>query len=315
MSNFDPNRAIALIQAVDSASDTKDAMAAFEAAHVYLLKHDKGFRDIYGATQVTNIVDLQDQGRIAQLEEENRGLNKALGETRKELKVQEKKANRLALDLTSLRLKTAFISACVGAATVGSLWLYDSGKLLLSARSALVDHYEAKEHEMVTKYQDSVTSYNQKKGKLDGEHAVRTRELNEQAERTLEERRRALKKSFDRELEGARLSFRSKLEETQPFRIGTGQYGYINPDDSNFQTIYSQPSDASSENRSKVVARVEKSSCLIVTGVSDLNPEWTAVTQIIQGRQISGYVSTKNITIGDVGAIADCVTLKAILAQ
>ncbi len=316
MSNFNPNRVVELMQSVDSASDIKEALAALEAAHVYLLKHDKGFCDIYGNSQVINIVDLQDQGRIAQLEEENKGLTKTLGETRKELKNQEKKASVLAADITSLRLKTAFISACVGAATVGGLWIYNSGKFLLSARSELVEHYETKEHEMLAKYQGSVTSYNQKKGKLDGEYAARTRELNEQADRSLEERRKALKKSFDRELESARWSFRSKLEETQPFRSGTGQYGYIYPDyDHNFQAIYSKPSNVGYQNEGKVVAKVEKSSCLIITGVSDLSPEWTAVTQIIQGRQISGYVRARNITIADVGPIVDCVARKAMLAQ
>lgn len=316
MSNFDPSRAIELMQAVDSASDTKEAMAAFEAAHVYLLKHDKGFRDIYGNSQVANIVDLQDQGRIAQLEEENKELTKTLGETRKELKIQEKKASGLAVDVTLLRLKTAFVSACVGAAAVGGVWIYNSGKLLLSARSELAEHYETKEREMITKYQGSVTSYNQKKDKLDGEYAARTRELNEQAERSLDKRRKDLKESFDLELEDARFSFRSKLQETQPFRAGTGQYGYIYPDyNHNFQAIYSQPSNVDYRNESKVVAKVEKSSCLIITGVSDLSPEWTAVTQIIQGRQISGYVSAKNITIADVGPIVDCVARKAMLAH
>lgn len=308
MADFDVEHAIGLMAGADGVSEMEAEMA-FQATRTYLRKHGKSFMDLIEAKPSERIIDMQLQPRIDELEEENRNikgkLEKAEKSLRRETSERQKLQGLLLLTKTKKYLAATLISAFAGAAGVGVVWAANHAREYLDIRSGLQSNYDKMESKRKVEHQDLVRSLNRQEDKLGRDFREKESQLKAQLEREKQEYFDTTKKQFI-----------ATLRATQPFRLGTGRHGFYNPSNTNdFGVIYEGAPERGESNGSSVLAKVAKESCLIVTGLAANNEDWVAVSQVIEGRHVSGYMELKGVSLGDVGPKIECRADRAIITR
>lgn len=307
MADFDVEHAIGLMAGADGVSEMEAEMA-FQATRTYLRKHGKSFMDLIEAKPSERIIDMQLQPKVDELEAENRYLRDKLQDSNKSLRseVLERQKLQGALLLTKAKkyLAATLVSAFAGATSVGTIWGANHAREYLDIRNGLQSNYDKMEEKRKVEHGDLIRSLNAQEGRLEQNFNEKEGQLRTQLDKEKQDFFNYTKKKFN-----------ATLSATQPFRVGTGRYAYYRGNhDDDFGSVYADPPNEGSRNLSSVLAKVANESCLIVTGLVANNEEWVAVTQIIEGQRVSGYMELKNVHLGEVGPKVDCTVGKAIVA-
>ncbi len=318
--SFDRNRVTQLINAIDASPSQRESTQAFNALQAYLEKHGKKFSNVFQGSVLETVLDMKQQDSITKLERERAGLKDQLIATQEKLEKTDLRARSLSSELSGIKAKkfivTGLVGIFTGAACATGYFLGNAAWSYTGIKNGLESHYAQEESKMKRNWLESKTFYDTRSKRLEQDSAILESSLRAKyqslSDKTrqetlldLERTKTSLRKEYERGLMSAREDFKEKIAAGQPYKSGTGRYGYIHGRNE-YVNIFEK------EYGSDVVAKLAVGSCVLIKGSSQRSHR-LIVEQYIQGRYISGTVDVSDIQVGNVGPTADCVTKNALL--